>query len=66
MLCACALTGQQVELYRRILETGESAGTFQLTGDRRTIATNIVALEDAYGLYIVEGGPPRRTSRLPT
>jgi AcrR family transcriptional regulator len=52
-----ALTGQQVELYRRILETGASAGVFHLAGDSRTIATNIVALEDAYGLYIVEGGP---------
>ena len=50
-----ALIGQQVELYRRILETGEAAGAFHLAGDSRIVAANIVALEDAYGLYIVEG-----------
>lgn len=52
-----SLTEQQVELYRRVLEVGASRGDFRLAGDSRTIATNIVALEDAYGLYIVEGSP---------
>jgi len=50
-----ALTAQQVDLYVRILEVGAARGVFHLAGESRTIAENLVALEDAYGLYIVEG-----------
>jgi AcrR family transcriptional regulator len=50
-----ALTAQQVDLYLRILEVGAARGVFRLAGDSRSIAANLVALEDAYGLYMVEG-----------
>lgn len=53
-----ALTGSQVELYRRILEVGQARGVFQLADDSRTIAWNLVALEDAYGLYIMVDREP--------
>jgi AcrR family transcriptional regulator len=51
-------TGQEVELYRRILEVGESRGVFRLAGDSRTLARNLVALEDAYCVYFIEGIVP--------
>jgi hypothetical protein len=46
-----------VELYRRILEVGRRRATFDLADDSYAIARNIVALEDAYGLYIIGGAP---------
>ena len=49
-----AMTERQIDLYQRILEVGEARGEFALAGDARTIASNLVALEDAYGGYIVE------------
>ncbi len=52
-----ALTEQQVELYRRILEAGSARGAFELRESSLVIAENLVALEDAYGLYIIEGDP---------
>lgn len=52
-----ALTASQVELYRRILEVGEAAGAFRLADGSEAIARNLVALEDAYGLYIISGSP---------
>ncbi|MDI9598101.1 MAG: TetR/AcrR family transcriptional regulator [Acidobacteriota bacterium] len=53
-----SLNAQQVEMYRRILDVGASRGAFRLSDDSLGIATNLVALEDAYSLYILEGGPP--------
>lgn len=53
-----SLNAQQVEMYRSILDVGASRGVFRLSGDSVSIATNLVALEDAYSLYILEGGPP--------
>lgn len=48
-----ALYDRQVAMYRFILETGASKGTFTLRTDALSIARNIVALEDAYGYRIV-------------
>ena len=53
-----SLITQQVELYQRILEVGESRGVFILVGDSRTLARNLVALEDAYCVYFIEGIVP--------
>lgn len=47
------VTERQVALYREILVDGTASGAFRLAGDAETIARNIVALEDAYGLYAV-------------
>lgn len=52
-----SLTSRQVEVYRRILDLGAARGVFTLAGESRSIARNMVALEDAYGLYIISGGP---------
>jgi AcrR family transcriptional regulator len=52
-----SLTGRQVSLYQRILEVGEARGVFDLADDSLTIARNLVALEDAYGLYVINGNP---------
>jgi AcrR family transcriptional regulator len=49
-----AMTERQIDLYQRILEVGEARGEFRLAEDARVIASNLVALEDAYGGYIVE------------
>jgi AcrR family transcriptional regulator len=51
------LTSRQVSLYQRILEVGQARGVFDLADDSRTIARNIVALEDAHGLYVINGNP---------
>ena len=52
-----SLTERQVERYRRLLELGEARGVFTLADTSEAIARNIVALEDAYGLYIIGGAP---------
>ena len=49
------LTQGQVAMYEAILEAGRAQGHFDLADDARSIAQNLVALEDAYGLYIVGG-----------
>ena len=36
---------------------GEARGVFSLADSSESIARNLVALEDAYGLYIVGGAP---------
>jgi AcrR family transcriptional regulator len=52
-----SLTARQVEIYRRLLELGEARGHFRLADSSEAIARNLVALEDAYGLYIIGGAP---------
>lgn len=47
------VTARQVELYRRILDRGAETGAFKLAGRSADLAANLVALEDAYGLYAV-------------
>jgi AcrR family transcriptional regulator len=56
---ARSLTLRQRSLYRAILEIGAARGVLVLTDDAATIATNLVALEDAYGLYVVNGNEGR-------
>lgn len=52
-----SVTGRQVEIYRRLLELGEAHGHFTLADSSEAVARNLVALEDAYGLYIIGGAP---------
>jgi AcrR family transcriptional regulator len=48
-----ALFDRQVTLYQSILDTGVALGVFDLTSTALAIATNLVALEDAYGHHII-------------
>jgi AcrR family transcriptional regulator len=52
-----SVTAQQVDVYRRLLELGAARGVFDLAAESASIARNLVALEDAYGLYIIGGAP---------
>jgi AcrR family transcriptional regulator len=52
-----SLTARQVDMYRRLLEQGAEQGVFTLADSSESIARNLVALEDAYGLYIIGGAP---------
>ena len=52
-----SLTARQVSLYQTILEVGRARGCFDLADESLTIARNLVALEDAYGLYVINGNP---------
>jgi hypothetical protein len=40
-------------MYTGILEAGAATGAFRLAGDARTVARNIIALEDGQGLYVL-------------
>lgn len=51
-----SMTARQVEVYRRVLELGQAQGAFRLADSSQCIARNLVALEDAYGLYMISGG----------
>lgn len=51
-----SMTARQVEVYRRVLELGQARGAFRLADSSQAIARNLVALEDAYGLYMISGG----------
>jgi AcrR family transcriptional regulator len=46
---------RQVAMYATILEVGAATGVFSLAHDARTLARNIVALEDGQGLYVLIG-----------
>ncbi len=46
---------RQLAVYREILRSGAEAGVFTPIPDVETLAMNLVALEDAYGLHIVGG-----------
>ncbi len=46
---------RQIDLYERVLELGATQGHFSLVNEPRSIATNLVALEDYHGLRIVLG-----------
>jgi AcrR family transcriptional regulator len=50
------LTQSQVEDYVEILRDGAARGIFDLRAEAAVIADHIVALEDAYGLYIEATG----------
>lgn len=46
---------RQVALYASVLEAGAAQGAFTLHGTPGSIASNLVALEDAYGHHVVAG-----------
>ncbi len=46
---------RQLATYTGVLERGVAAGVFSPSPDVATLAMNLVALEDAYGLHIVAG-----------
>jgi DNA-binding transcriptional regulator YbjK len=46
---------RQVAMYASILDVGAAVGRLQLTAGARSIARNIVALEDGQGLYVLLG-----------
>ncbi|MFC4909785.1 TetR/AcrR family transcriptional regulator [Actinomadura gamaensis] len=48
---------RQAGIYAAILEAGAATGVFRLDRDAATIARNLVALEDGYGLHIVNAVP---------
>ena len=48
------LLERQVGLYATIIEVGAASGVFRPRMDVTTIAENLVALEDAYDLYLLD------------
>ncbi|MEU9022863.1 TetR/AcrR family transcriptional regulator [Actinomadura sp. NPDC048394] len=48
---------RQAGVYAGILEAGAATGAFRLTRDAADIARTLVALEDGYGLHIVNAVP---------
>lgn len=52
-----ALYDRQVAMYEVILDSGQARGVFTLAQRSKTIARNLVALEDAYGYRIIAGHP---------
>jgi AcrR family transcriptional regulator len=44
---------RKVSIYESIIAAGQASGAFQPTAPARTIARNLVALEDGYGLHVV-------------
>jgi AcrR family transcriptional regulator len=52
-----ALYDRQVSMYQVVLERGAATGLFTLSLPSRTIARNLVALEDAYGYRIAARHP---------
>ncbi|WP_418907625.1 TetR/AcrR family transcriptional regulator [Glutamicibacter endophyticus] len=48
------LAERQVGLYQVVIEVGVALGAFRPRGDVEGIATNLVALEDGYGLYLLD------------
>jgi AcrR family transcriptional regulator len=56
--CAALMSAyieRQVATYTTILEVGAAIGVFELAHDARTIARNLVSLEDGQGLYVLMG-----------
>ncbi len=49
---------RQVSLYRSVIDAGLATGDFTAHAGADTIARNLLALEDAYGLYLVLGLSP--------
>ncbi|HEY0517396.1 MAG TPA: TetR family transcriptional regulator [Solirubrobacteraceae bacterium] len=54
-LLMSAYIERQVSTYASILQVGAATGVFSLAHDARTIARNIVSLEDGQGLYVLMG-----------
>jgi DNA-binding transcriptional regulator YbjK len=56
--CAALMSAyieRQVAMYAAILEVGAATKVFDLAHDARTIARNLVSLEDGQGLYVLMG-----------
>jgi hypothetical protein len=53
--CAGLMSAYQVAMYAAILEVGAATGVFELANDSRTLARNLIALEDGQGLYVLLG-----------
>jgi AcrR family transcriptional regulator len=56
--CAALMSGyieRQVSMYASVLEVGAAVGRLRLSSDARSIARNIVALEDGQGIYVLLG-----------
>jgi AcrR family transcriptional regulator len=56
--CAALMSAyieRQVAMYATILEVGAATGAFTLAHDPRTLARNIVSMEDGQGLYVLTG-----------
>lgn len=54
---------QEVSLYASVLEEGERLGQFEMRLPVAAAASNLVALEDAYGLHYL-GGTPLSTEEI--
>ncbi|MFF2503011.1 TetR/AcrR family transcriptional regulator [Streptomyces sp. NPDC058067] len=57
------LTDRQVAVYAGILEVGVAQGHFHPAEPVLDIATNLVGLEDAFGMYIIASSPSVTTER---
>jgi AcrR family transcriptional regulator len=56
---------RQIDLYETVLEIGIAQGHFEVdSGDVRTIATNLLALEDHHGLRVLLGWLPSAEAAL--
>jgi AcrR family transcriptional regulator len=56
--CAALMSAyieRQVAMYAAILEIGAATGVFELAHDARTLARNLISLEDGQGLYVLLG-----------
>ena len=56
--CAALMSAyieRQVAMYAAILEVGAATGVFNLAHDARTLARNLISLEDGQGLYVLLG-----------
>jgi AcrR family transcriptional regulator len=56
--CAALMSAyieRQVAMYAAIVEVGAATGAFTLAHDPRTLARNIVSMEDGQGLYVLTG-----------
>ena len=49
---------RQLALYRSVIDAGVESGDFVAAGDPAVIAANVLALEDAYDMYITLGTHP--------
>jgi AcrR family transcriptional regulator len=49
---------RQIDLYASVLELGTAQGHFTLAGEARSIASNLLALEDYHGLRVLLGWLP--------
>jgi len=63
---AASFLGRQLALYRSVIDAGIESGDFVPVGDPGVIASNLLALEDAYDMYITIGiladGPTARAN----